>query len=58
MKNVCLTLLSLMVLGQVNAQNMADTVYPSNTEVVNPMHKTDFKMGASALNVNREAIRK
>lgn len=45
MKNVRLTLLAFIVLGQLNAQNMADTVYPSNIEVVNPMHKSGFNNG-------------
>jgi hypothetical protein len=32
----------VIILGQVDAQMMDDKVYPSNTEVVNPMHKIDF----------------
>ncbi len=45
MKNVRLTILSIFILGQVSAQMMNDTVYPSNTEVVTPMHKTSFNNG-------------
>lgn len=45
MKNVRLTILSILVMGQVNAQVINDKMYPSNTEVVTPMHKTSFNNG-------------
>jgi hypothetical protein len=45
MKNSCLTYLSLMLFVQVNAQTSTDTIRPSKTEVVNPIHKLDFNNG-------------
>ncbi|MEP6713829.1 MAG: hypothetical protein ABJA37_15490 [Ferruginibacter sp.] len=45
MKNVCLAFLSYMLFGQINAQEVNDKVYPSNTEVVTPIHKKDFNNG-------------
>jgi hypothetical protein len=45
MKNSCLTYLSLMLLGQANAQISTDTIRPSKTELVNPIHKVDFNNG-------------
>jgi hypothetical protein len=45
MKNSCLTYLSLMLFVQVNAQISIDTIRPSKTEVVNPIHKVDFNNG-------------
>lgn len=45
MKNVRLTFLSLIILGQASAQINIDTIRPSKTEVVNPMHKTSFNNG-------------
>lgn len=45
MKNLRLTFLSVLVLGQLNAQTNKEKVYPSNTEVVTPIHKVDFNNG-------------
>jgi len=45
MKNLRLTLLSLILLGQAHAQISNDTIRPSKTEVVNPIHKSDFNNG-------------
>ena len=45
MKNVCLLLVSYLLVGLAIAQNGYDKVYPSNTEVVIPIHKNDFNNG-------------
>ena len=45
MKNVRLMFLTYILAGQVNAQNMNDKVYPSNIEIVTPIHKKDFNNG-------------
>lgn len=42
MKNATLTFFSFIFLIQLNAQNVNDKIYPSNTEVVLPIHKEDF----------------
>lgn len=36
------SLFALLLIGHVNAQEIGEKVYPSNTEVVKPMHKADF----------------
>ncbi len=45
MKNVRLIFLFCLLTHQAVAQNGNDKVYPSNTEVVTPMHKNDFNNG-------------
>ena len=45
MKNVRLTILLCLFIGQVHAQDSNGKVYPSNTEIVNPVHKTSFNNG-------------
>jgi hypothetical protein len=45
MKNLSLTVYSLILLGQINAQSIGEKVYPSNTETVTPIHKTSFNNG-------------
>lgn len=42
MKNVCLTLVIYIFTMQVNAQLAVEKVYPSSTEVVQPIHKNSF----------------
>jgi len=42
MKNLRATVLSFVFLGQLYAQNNNEKIYPSNTEVINPIHKTSF----------------
>jgi hypothetical protein len=42
MKNLCLALLSLLLLKCVYAQDNIDTLRPSHTEIVNPIHKPNF----------------
>ena len=42
LKNVGLTFLSLLFVSSVGAQTVIDKIYPSNTEVVNPIHKKTF----------------
>lgn len=42
MKNLRLTLLSLILLVQTHAQIINDTIRPSHTEVINPIHKPNF----------------
>ncbi len=42
MKNSSLIFLSLMLFARVNAQMSRDTIRPSKTEVVNPIHKVNF----------------
>ncbi len=42
MKNLQVTFLSLTLLAQAHAQNIYDTIYPSATEVVTPIHKINF----------------
>ncbi len=49
MKNLRLTLLSLILLIQAHAQSINDTIRPSKTEVVNPIHKSDFNDGNHCL---------
>jgi hypothetical protein len=45
MKNLSLTVYSLILLGQINAQSIGEKAYPSNTETVTPIHKTSFNNG-------------
>ncbi len=42
MKNIALPLFALLFAGQLSAQEIGEKVYPSNTELVNPMRKADF----------------
>jgi hypothetical protein len=42
MKNVCLALLSLLFSAHAGAQSSNDTLRPSATEVITPMHKRSF----------------
>ncbi len=45
MKNLQLTLLSFAFFGQLYSQAINDKIYPSNTEVVTPIHKSSFNNG-------------
>jgi len=45
MKNLRLTVLSFVFLGQLYAQNNNKKIYPSNTELITPIHKTSFNNG-------------
>ena len=42
MKNLCLALLSLALFTNAHAQSNSDTLRPSATEVITPMHKRSF----------------
>ncbi len=42
MKNLWLTILSCIIFTQLYAQSSSEKVYPSATELVNPIHKTSF----------------
>ncbi|UFH47249.1 hypothetical protein LNP27_04240 [Flavobacterium galactosidilyticum] len=44
-KNISFTALSLVLFMQLNAQISTDTIRPSNTEIVKPIHKVDFNNG-------------
>ncbi len=45
MKNLTLVLCSLFFLGQINAQTVGEKTYPSNTEIITPLHKNSFNNG-------------
>ncbi len=44
-KNYSLLFFSLISFANVFAQNINDTTHPSETEVVNPIHKSSFNNG-------------
>jgi hypothetical protein len=45
MKNLTITVCFLCLTGQINAQSVGEKLYPSNTEIVTPIHKTSFNNG-------------
>lgn len=45
MKNLTLTVCVLFLMAQMSAQEIGEKWYPSNIEVVAPMHKTSFNNG-------------
>lgn len=45
MKNSFLSVVALMLFMQANGQMTNDTIRPSMTEIVNPIHKVDFNNG-------------
>ena len=45
MKNFKITVCALFLMAQINAQDIGEKWYPSNTEVVAPIHKTSFNDG-------------